>query len=147
MLGPKQKNWIYELRNGGHTQTCGQLQWDDAYCCLGVACVAAESESTKVEREEHTLSGGIIEKEIYGEDLSSQRQVFAAIGLRCESGSPECTDPLADRLVAYCASINDEITSPSDCTLTRLNDDYSFTFNQIANVLEQFPTLYFQDAR
>jgi hypothetical protein len=89
----------------------------------------------------------LAEHEIYGEDLDAQRPVFAAIGLRCVAGSPDGTDPKADELVAYCRSLCDDIHSPNDCTLTRLNDDHGFTFEQIATVLEKFPTLYFKEAR
>ena len=147
-LGPKQQNWINELRHGGHRQVSGHLQWDDCYCCLGVACVATESESTRVIRNEHTLPGGIVEREVYGEDLAEQPQVFAAIGLHDESGSPNRDDPKCEELLAYCRDLDwlgiDEIAA---CTLTRLNDDSGLTFEQIADILEKFPTVYFKEAR
>jgi hypothetical protein len=47
--------WLEALRSGKFKQGFGQLQKDDAYCCLGVLCVAA---SLKINRAGEAVLGG-----------------------------------------------------------------------------------------
>lgn len=39
-LGPLQRKWVEALRSGEYEQGKRFLKADDAYCCLGVACIA-----------------------------------------------------------------------------------------------------------
>jgi hypothetical protein len=69
------RSWIAALRSGEFTQANGQLQKDDSYCCLGVACVIAERISNL---RIHRIKEGMI----IGKNLSDdQPDVLNWLGL------------------------------------------------------------------
>jgi hypothetical protein len=65
--------WINELRNGGHPWGIEALQTKDGFCCLGVACLAAEKDGVPVNRDP---TG-----ELEGCDLADQPMVYQWLGI------------------------------------------------------------------
>ncbi len=83
-LDAKQK-WVAALRSGEFRQGLNRLQTgddDDAYCCLGVACIVAEREGVDVRR------WSVGRQRLRGADLRYQPDVLkwlaaSASTLRC----------------------------------------------------------------
>lgn len=121
------RKWLEALRSGEFKQTTGVLarQNDDGkygYCCLGVAC-----EISGVASRDLTRGYDDRVRKVYGEneaDLTLPEEVRAWLGV--ETDSPNLASPVV---------VNDD--GDDETGLTILNDDYGFTFEQIADAIEQ----------
>lgn len=136
-LGTKQKQWIHELREGGWKQTVHALEDEGCYCCLGVGCLAVESESTKVIRE--------FDDEIAGTGLDDQLMVLAAIGLHDGAGSAYGPTGRLLELDKVVTQLSGHLADSPTCI--EMNDDYDLSFNQIADILTEYADLYFIEPR
>jgi hypothetical protein len=113
------KEWIKELRSGNWNQTTNNLCNKEGYCCLGIACEikgvlrpSPKAQDIKgMIRSDGTFGSGLPEhewfKDNYGIDLF---QKFDFI---------------------------DYYKDKNQMALSELNDFAGFTFNQIADVLEE----------
>jgi len=99
------------LRSGDYNQGFGALETKAGFCCLGVACVVAEKNGVKVNRV-----SGI--QTLEGNTFLSQKNVIDWYGFR--SFSAKFT--LAG--------------DTSELSLINLNDVYKFSFDQIADIIE-----------
>lgn len=119
-LGTNQKKWIKALRSGEFKQGSGALQAsDDRYCCLGVACVVAAKEGVPV----NTTSEG----ELKGSDLEEQIDVQDWLKLRFGDGET--------RTKKY---------AWHEAKSLDLVNDGGWSFDQIANIIEQDPEEFFE---
>lgn len=143
--GTNQKKWLAALRSGEFEQTVGCLQDSDGHCCLGVACdILATADELNIDEDNDRL---------HGEDLDSQPSVQKALGLRDGSGYP--TNEVKGQSSTHRQAlkyIDSEFGVVHDgfvgnLCLTRLNDSTGLTFNQIADLVEKFPELYFTGAK
>lgn len=111
------EKWLTALRSGEYTQGKGRLRsLDDKFCCLGVLCDLA------VKNE--IIDGPV--QEGHGYAYCAEGDGF---------GEPYFL-PLA---VAEWAGFGPEIDSPevNGDGLVTLNDDSNFTFEQIAQLIEE----------
>lgn len=150
-LGPLQKKWIELLKSGQYKQTTERLHLcrtypkveakppEDAYCCLGVACRFVLGQEPALHQSSHHTS---VEVFAYNGTLEFMAN-YAELGLRSMEGSASCAFTQAalvkilPRLLAPCSRIK---LAPS---LANLNDKYSLTFPEIADVLLAVPEVYF----
>lgn len=112
------KEWVAALRSGEFEQGRDQLKREDgSYCCLGVATVLAMRAG---------VPGASL---VYGlEDAGPLgfsrglpvRSVYNYFGLVGEGG---------------CTKLADD--DPEDYSLTELNDEVGYTFDQIADLIER----------
>lgn len=112
-LTKNQQLWLSALRSGEYLQGRGQLQVDDLFCCLGVACKVAEKAGVS------TLQHNGI---LHGNSLDYQPAVIEWLGLK---------NPFRDITDFYLHA------------LTILNDEKMLTFPQIADHIEKHADLYF----
>ena len=114
--------WLAALRSGDYLQARGFLRSARGYCCLGVLCEIAVQEgvTTRVTRGEGAES-------YYGEDF------FSTV-------LPEQVSDWAGGLSSS-GALPGEATidgSFSGNTLADLNDSGRYTFEQIADVIEEY---------
>lgn len=114
------RQWIAALRSGEFKQTQGRLgevaeDGSNAYCCLGVLCELAMAEGLVRHQEKN------FEWAYDGETMLPPTAVAHFIG------DPEYT---------YEVSIHDDEFDSDRIELSSLNDDHAWTFEQIADVLE-----------
>ena len=115
------KLWVDALRSNQYEQGTGSLCEDNKHCCLGVAC---EVYQKIVGDLEITKACGYDNKIEYNNDTNFlPRRVIDWLGL--DMDSPDST-----------------ISRGDDSTLNtygyvELNDSLSYTFNQIADVIEK----------
>ena len=81
-LGPNQQLWVGALRSGEYKQTRGTLQFNNCFCCLGVACKVAEQHSVPIDKRLnsdriHIIRGGNL--------FASQPAVKSWLGLKREN--------------------------------------------------------------
>lgn len=114
------QKWIDALRSGKYSQTQGQLQDTNGYCCLGVACKVF---IPAAKREIHPLTASLL-----GNLPTYQK--FAPKWLK------QITHDFDDKTGSPLDSLN-------DCSLVydnygnRLDKEYPpFTFDEIADVLQ-----------
>jgi hypothetical protein len=113
MLNENQRKWVEALRSGEFKQSIATLQTDVGYCCLGVACVVAERNGVQVlKRDDGNLLGG---------SLNTQPHVKAWLGIK------ECNGEHRVR----------EKGRFYHSSLVTLNDNKGYTFEQIADHIEQ----------
>lgn len=113
--------WVAALRSGEYKQDIGQLRTGTGMCCLGVLCDVRDKEDG-IERW-----GLVTKPDARSWYMYEGSEVFPS-DYTCEwSGFPDSsTVPgLKDR-------------EGGRVHLTALNDDYSLTFSQIADVIEYF---------
>jgi hypothetical protein len=109
------KLWVEALRSGKYKQSTNRLQNLDgvSYCCLGVACKVAEEQGVSVIKDQffpEILEGGSL-------DMQSGVKDFFGI-------------------VSNLGHFKDKGTNKS---LTYLNDQKNFTFEELADVIESEP--------
>lgn len=148
-LGPIQKQWIAALRSGKYKQGKSFLEAPDgdAFCCLGVACKATDHGEDLI----LTSNGDYI----MGFTLADQEaSVYEALGLRDGAGEPslepaERLDELKEYLIDKRPDLGADIENSwsSDLQLIDLNDTLELTFDQVADLLETFPDLYFEESK
>lgn len=109
------QEWIKDLRSGEFSQCRNELQLQDSYCCLGVACKTYE----RLEGSEE------LQKDIFGElvglSLINQEAVLKYFNFKHVAG-------MFDR---------SNTTEAPSSFLVDLNDDYEWSFEQIADFVEQ----------
>ena len=103
------KKWVKVLRSGKYKQTKGSLQTGDGFCCLGVACKELISKEKLKYDELDELDG----------DLPDS-----------QTSAPR-----------WLKNVNETISPSSEYIdnrffLSDLNDDHSFKFDDLANVIE-----------
>ena len=107
--------WVKSLRSGKYKQAKLELEADDSYCCLGVACLVAKSLDPKLNIETVEDDG-----RLYGETLEDQPDVMSFFGFSDNGqGKIHISEELSHNL------------------LTELNDDTDIGFEGIANVIEE----------
>lgn len=149
MLTENQQKWIAALKSGEYKQTKGHLQHYNAYCCLGVACRVVGGTLRIALQENGGLDdpklGESPQEKLLGDSLDYQPHVFEAIGLRTTLG---CSDSDHPRFPEYEAlfSKGGKYYNPEHKSfhcLVQLNDTRGLTFEQIAEILETYPELFF----
>lgn len=154
-LGPNQKAWIAALRSGNYTQERGSLQNHFGYCCLGVACEVAGQDGITLSRETAAL-------QLHGSSLNSQPEVQGHLGL-LNSGGAVCDEATMEDVKEVLEFIlerypESRVTktliqrewyneNAAAIQLTNLNDNLQVPFEGIADVLENFPHLYFKESK
>lgn len=101
--------WLEALRSGEYKQTQGALECDGSYCCLGVLQMVAEG---KVETVPTRMDDGTISWESKGLPTP---QFYERHGIVGSSGS----------------------SSIHPLNLVEMNDGELYTFEQIADVIEE----------
>lgn len=109
-----QQKWVTALRSGEYTQTTENLRRDDGYCCLGVLC-------------------DLYTKETGNGTWESDTQYTFEFMYKEENDTPSCVNLDLPPIVRKWAGI----TNVFEEELVILNDDEGFTFNQIADVIEE----------
>lgn len=118
--------WVEALRSGSYSQTHETLEDNRGFCCLGVLSKLAADRGicTRTVNEE---SGAITYDE---KDGFLPEAVIRWAGLANDDPTLELSEA-----VLY----GDEADNPNDMqvvSLAALNDEYRFTFQQIANIIE-----------
>lgn len=141
-LGPLQKKWVEALRSGKYSQTTGKLHdlGEGGYCCLGVACKLLEEPVVKKQYEDDEdpkAYWGKDENEETFEVLpESYRKKFRFFdgsgGYHIDQLTPD------ERNVVY--SIYGIIGETN--SLAELNDS-GWSFEQLADLIEEYPKLIF----
>lgn len=113
--------WITALRSGEFTQGQAALRSRDAeYCCLGVACELASRDGV--------ISPWTTETGYDGEAMTPSSKVMHWLGL-----ADDCGETRKPHLAgAYSDGEPKEVGA-----LTELNDSGDWTFEQIADLIEQ----------
>lgn len=111
------QQWISALRGGDYHQTKHSLKSNDGYCCLGVLCDLYAKVKNK-EWEQDKILGYMME----GVDNILPDSVV-------EWAELDADDPIVSCIVSH---LNEE----DEVTLSVLNDQACYTFDQIANVIE-----------
>jgi len=109
--------WVKALRSGEYKQTQNMLEDNNSFCCLGVLCKLGQAEGIDV-----ILRPEIARRNsrLLGESLHYQPSIKAWSGI--------CHDPDVELIRRSDLALN---------TLISLNDKEKYTFNQIADVIEQ----------
>lgn len=145
-MKPEVKNKFVEaLRSGDYKQTSGALHLKgDGYCCLGVLCSLAEAEGVVTLANSRGSSYTIYQAVNDSNDASTTALPEAV----AEWAGIEITDK--ENKVSALDSLWREIPLPTPVvieredsvevtldTLMALNDTGNFTFNQIADIVEE----------
>ena len=119
-LGPNQILWIEALRFGGYAQGKEVLSRDNKFCCLGVACEIFKA-TLDLEVSPASGSNTITYNGVYG---TAPFRVIEHLGLYGDVGDAR---PASDG-------------SP----LAHLNDESGYSFLEIADLIEDDPSVYFR---
>jgi hypothetical protein len=122
-LGPLQKKWIAWLRANPDRQAKQQLQTDDNFCCLGVACVVCGvALADHLGRHEEPLKS-----QAYMPESVQEKMKFYTV-----SGSLRKNLRIAQDDTIY--------------NLAGMNDRAGWSFAQIADYVEEDPSRVFSAA-
>lgn len=110
-------DWVAALRSGNYEQGKEKLCRNGKYCCLGVLCELHDCVKTDYGQGIISFNGCI---------SVLPRSLFMIVSIE-QNGS---FDP---------AKL-DTVVPVNVCTLTRLNDSYGWTFEQIADLIEEIET-------
>lgn len=129
--------WKQALRSGEFSQGKSTLQSEDGYCCLGVgAQVYHECTGRPVKRDEYGRFEGIT--------LTSEPEIQSWLGLHSAGGSMRHV-PLS-KLIKYISSVKElppEKLEHMCLSLWWLNDTAGFTFEEIADFMDEFDEYIF----
>lgn len=117
------RKWVAALRSGQFDQGTVKLRSANEYCCLGVACEVAIANGVNLKvklYDEHATYDG--------ETAYLPRQVSDWLGLSQEN-------PLANDWLGI--SQEDPLIAPS-LTAVQANDTLGWSFDQIADAIEEF---------
>lgn len=138
MNSEAKKLWLKALRSGEYSQVRGQLQSDEGYCCLGVACDVAVDAGVNVEVKyvldihaddepcDKMVSG--YEYDGKGGTLPLSVQHWLGVGDQWAA-----FDPSDDWREAHGFGTGD----PRRTQLADLNDR-GYTFDEIADIIEEW---------
>lgn len=122
-LTPAQQAWVDALRSGDYRQGRSYLQDDQGrFCCLGVACEVARQHGVEVEVERSEHSHMVYD----GSSAYPPKQVKEWLGL-VDAGGRFNRGTVED--------------CPTN-TLYGLNDNWGWTFDQIADAIERAQGLF-----
>lgn len=111
--------WVEALRSGEYTQFAGYLNRNNKYCCLGVACEVAMKNGVDLKRT-RCEDTGVVD---YGNETElPPGRVVEWLGLATQDGA--LTGPV-------------QVNGRDFHVLTALNDEADYTFEQIADLIEQ----------
>lgn len=118
------RQWIDALRSGEYVQAKGALAKDNytRFCCLGVACEIATIERIPSVNgyASGTLMGSSFESTKLPYELALKLDIFD------------------DMTIQFKTTYFDNLGFSNEQSLVSLNDEYKFTFLQIADVLEWY---------
>lgn len=103
--------WAYALESGEYRQTKSALEFDNAFCCLGVLCKIAQKEKIPV----NTVAKS--SRRLYGGDLDIQPEVLKWSRMKSFSGRLPNSTKLG--------------------SLVNLNDEGS-SFKEIAKIIRKY---------
>lgn len=123
--------WLHALRSGEYKQDVGALNTGHGFCCLGVLCDIYSQENDVPWKKEVTdfEEDGCV-KSMHGEMSVLPKKVMEWAGLGDKSfylNSYTTTDP----------GLISEGREKREVEVTDLNDEYGFTFKDIANLIEE----------
>jgi hypothetical protein len=128
--------WITALRSGDYEQTHRRLADRDGYCCLGVLCEIAVQDQVVFSS---TGPSGI---KVYTSKLNSLdiEEAIPPTAVKDWAGLPD-QNPIflfqADRLPAGTYDSTYVTDGKVSVSLSALNDSFGFTFDMIADVIEE----------
>lgn len=150
-LGPYQDAWVRTLESGNLKQARNALakridgEW--RYCCLGAACEMLRQNGVKGLRFSRRAS--IVNTGTYGEAASLMPGVAAVtLAMKSISGGVFTVGQLpkwAQREIAATQKKTacNWVRKGSILSLACLNDEFGFTFKQIARLIRENPELFF----
>ena len=115
------QQWVAALRSGKYQQGTGALKIGDKYCCLGVLCDISDQATWEVDTEYPLPDRNDKIYEYFGVEDVLPDDVMRWAGMQSNSGViPGLSEAPFDKtkLVFY-------------------NDDLEYTFNQIADIIEE----------
>ena len=118
LLGPNQTLWIEALRFGGYAQGKEVLSRDNKFCCLGVAC---EIFKVSLDLEVTGQSGTRYYDGMYG---PAPCKIIEHLGLFGDLG--------------------DAAPGSDGSPLAHLNDEGGYSFLELADLIEDDPSVYFR---
>ena len=121
MLGPNQKKWIAALRSGEYEQSKGKLKCRTGFCCLGVWLDICGVE----------WKNSLNFSSYKGYEYSLPDANYKELGLKSDDG-------LIDPPITYNNDIHKYLT---DC------NDRGLTFEEIADLCEQYPESIFEEPK
>lgn len=123
-LGPNQRKWLKTLQSNVYVQGKQYLRRGDSFCCLGVACevfalngIPDSDGETEEEKEAFPILYWYNQ-----ENEIAPQDIVEILKLQDQHGSP--------------------INNSTKISLTSLNDTGK-TFQEIAQIIEQDPSVYF----
>ena len=116
------KLWCDALRSGEWQQTTEKLEWENAYCCLGVL-TKLTGEPMDLERDDEIPPPALAET---WWDLSGPASMFA-----------ELRDPEVKIDVEEFDEDGEEVLVSRSYNLSEVNDKLNYTFAQIADLIEE----------
>lgn len=115
MIEEYKKEWVSALRSGQYKQITDNLCTDDGFCCLGVLC--------EINMDRFDMNKGSSYNNTYSYHMNGESEdTILPKALCLELGLPKNNPEVY---------INGNLT-----TVAMLNDRYWFTFNEIADVIE-----------
>lgn len=118
-LGPIQQKWLAALRSGEFRQGTGKLRTaDDRFCCLGVLSLICGEPGTLIAGLAYTFEGGF--------QATPSQRVTEMSGLYGKVGDSRC--------------------GSNKSPLYLLNDT-GLTFPEIADMIEEDPSVYFKEPK
>lgn len=123
------KLWVEALRSGKYEQTTGALESIDAqgnssYCCLGVLCHLARER-------------GIVQRRVVGPSWDQTANYAGAASVLPGIVEEWAGVSSYQHLPGFDAPRTDKYGDDANVTFMFLNDVKSYTFEQIADVVEQ----------
>lgn len=123
------KAWLEALRSGSYKQTKGKLKSrNGSYCCLGVLCEVAGVPKVYDAGEYQYGPLEAVEKDEWSQYSATALPPVAQEWLGVSTSEPRLAKPV---VVVDKYGDEEEITS-----LISLNDDYGWSFEQIADAVE-----------
>lgn len=147
-LGPVQKAWVEALRSGKYkrgTQVLTEVDGDECkYCCLGVACEAVLKLKHVPGKEEGKLVRRYVTPECVDDPFVIPGQYWQSLGLWSSYGQFASPDPSGESSYLRSEYVHQDFAYYS---IAQLNDETPLSFEQIADIIENNPSLVFKEAR
>lgn len=130
-IGPNQKLWFSYLHSGFYPQAREKLEGPQGFCCLGVACVAAENNGIHVYRSK-------LDNKIDGHLITQQMSTMKWLGLR-EKGP--------GKKFSFWYGFKKYTVHSDHIGIAKLNDRDKFSFSQIADIIEKHADKFFVEPK